>query len=189
MRSIRQTSCVALVGLFLLHALCTSVVLAQEAVPVMTLANGTKVTMTQAQFNALVAQPGVTYYGPTGGLPQLTATQMAIPVPSSLGGTLGGGFIVGEPAAIAAGMNAVGITSAATGASLAGGTAAAGTITAGAAAAGGRSGRRRRRDHSGWRGTSGCGRSRSSRWWRRWRRWRLTITHNYVAPLTTISLK
>ena len=46
---------------------------------------------------------------------------MAIPVPSSIGGTVGGGFIVGEPAAIAAGMNAVGMTSAATGASLAGG--------------------------------------------------------------------
>jgi hypothetical protein len=135
MRSIRQTSCVALVGLFLLHALCTSVVLAQQAVPLMTLANGTKVTITQAQFDALVAQPGITYVAPTT-VPQLAATQMAIPVPSSIGGTLGGGFIVGEPAALAAGMNAVGITTAATGATLAGGTAATGTITAGAAAAG-----------------------------------------------------
>lgn len=128
--------CVSMVGLFLLHALFTSVALAQEAVSVMTLADGTKVTMTQAQFDSLVMQPGITYYGPIGGLPQLATSQMAIPMPSSLGGTLGGGFVVGEPAAIAAGMNAVGITSAATGPSVAGGTAAVGSISAGAAAAG-----------------------------------------------------
>ena len=136
MRSTRQKSCVALS--WTISASCTMHF--GRSCPagrsVMTLANGTKVTMTQAQFDALVAQPGITYYGPTGGLPKLAATQMAIPVPSSLGGTLGGGFIVGEPAALAAGMNAVGITSAATGATLAGGTAATGTITAGAAAAG-----------------------------------------------------
>lgn len=131
MRRTRKNICVALVGLFLLHALFSSVALAQQAVPLMTLANGTRVTITQAQFDSLVTQPGITYV-PAGAVPQAAATQMAIPVPSSIGG----GFIVGEPAAIAAGMNAVGITSAATGAGLAGGTAAAGTITAGAAAAG-----------------------------------------------------
>ncbi len=136
MRRCRRNVCLSLVGLFLLQVFFSSYVLAQEAVPVMTLADGTKVTMTQAQFNALVAQPGITYVAP-GTVPQLSATQMAIPLPSSIGGTVGGGFIVGEPAAIAAGMNAVGITSAATGATLAGGTAAAGSITAGAAAAGG----------------------------------------------------
>jgi len=125
-----------LVALFLFHAVCISFALAQEAVSVMTLSNGTKVAMTQAQFDSLVTQPGISYYGPTAGLPKLGATQMAIPVPSSLGGTLGGGFIVGEPGTIAAGMNAVGITSAATGATVAGGTAASGSITAGATAAG-----------------------------------------------------
>ena len=135
MRSIRKNSCVALVGLFLLHAVFSSVALAQQAVPLMTLADGTRVTITQAQFDSLVTQPGITYV-PAGAVPQVGPTQMAIPLPSSIGGTVGGGFIVGEPAAIAAGMNAVGITSAATGASLAGGTAATGTITAGAAAAG-----------------------------------------------------
>ena len=135
MRRTRKNICVALAGLFLLHALFSSVALAQQAVPLMTLANGTRVTITQAQFDSLVTQPGITYV-PAGAVPNVAATQMAIPVPSSIGGTVGGGFIVGEPGALAAGMNAVGITSAATGASLAGGTAAAGTITAGAAAAG-----------------------------------------------------
>jgi len=135
MRRTRKNICVALAGLFLLHALFSSVALAQQAVSLMTLANGTRVTITQAQFDSLVTQPGITYV-PAGAVPNVAATQMAIPVPSSIGGTVGGGFIVGEPGALAAGMNAVGITSAATGASLAGGTAAAGTITAGAAAAG-----------------------------------------------------
>jgi hypothetical protein len=132
----RKHVCVSVVGSFLVLGLFCSFALAQQAVPVMTLADGTKVAMTQAQFDSLVTQPGITYYGPIGGLPKVPATQMAVPVPSSLGGNLGGGFIVGEPAAIAAGMNAVGITSAATRAGLVGGTAAAGSISAGAAAAG-----------------------------------------------------
>ena len=131
MRNLRRHVCVMLAGLFLLHLLFSSYALAQAAVPVMTLADGTRVSMTQAQFDALVKQPGVTY-NPAGPLPQLTTAQMAIPVPAALGG----GFIVGEPAALAAGMNAVGITSSATAAGLAGGTAAAGTVSAGAAAAG-----------------------------------------------------
>ena len=132
----RRKICVSLVGLFLFHALYTSIVIAQEAAPWMTLADGTKVTMTQTQFDSLVAQAGIVYYGPTGARPQATVNQMVVPVPSALGDVLGGGFIVGEPAAIAAGMNAVGITSTATGAGVAGGTAAAGSISAGAAAAG-----------------------------------------------------
>jgi hypothetical protein len=135
MRNLRRHACVMLAGLFVLHLLLSSVVLAQQAVPLMTLADGTKVSMTQAQFDALIKQPGITYI-PPGAAPRLTATQMAIPVPSSIGGTIGGGFIVGEPAALAAGMNAVGITSSATAAGLAGGTAATGTISAGAATAG-----------------------------------------------------
>jgi len=131
MRKIRRNVCVTLVGLFLLHMFFSSFALAQEAVQVMTLADGTSVTMTQAQLNALVTQPGIAY-SPAATAPQVAATQMAIPVPTALGG----GFMVGEPAAIAAGMNAVGVTSAATAGSVAGGTAAAGGITAGAAAAG-----------------------------------------------------
>ena len=137
MRRIRKHVCLSVVGLFLAHGLFSSVALAQQAVEVMTMADGTKVTMTQAQFEALVKQPGIQYV-PPGTAPQLTATQMAIPLPSELGGRLApGGFIVGEPSAIAAGMNAVGITSAATGPALAGGTAAAGRIRAGAATADG----------------------------------------------------
>lgn len=132
MRHAKRCSCIAVVGLFVLHAVFSSYAyaLAPGAVEVMTLADGAKIAMTQAQLHALVTQPGRTYYGPTGGLPKLTERQIAIPVPTSLGG----GFIVGESAAIAVGMNAVGITSAATGRSVACGTAAAGVITFGAGA-------------------------------------------------------
>ena len=132
----RNRMCVKVIGSLFVLALFSSIVLAQEAVPVMTLADGTKVTMTQTQFDSLVRQAGITYYGPTGSRPQAAANQMIVPVPSALGNRLGGGYIVGEPAAIAAGMNAVGITSAATGADLAGGSAAAGTISIGTAAPG-----------------------------------------------------
>lgn len=132
MRYFGREARTALAGLFLLQALLlSSVVLAQEAVPVMTLADGTKVAMTQAQFNVLVTQPGIAYT-PAGTVSELAATQMAVPVPTALGG----GFVVGEPAAIAAGMNAVAVTAAATGTSVAGATAATGSVSAGAAAAG-----------------------------------------------------
>ncbi len=132
MRHVKRCSCVTVVGLFVLHAVFSSHALAQQAVDVMVLADGAKVAMTQAQFGALMTQPGITHYGLMGGLPKLTATQMAIPVPTNLGG----GFLVGEPTAIAVGMNTIGVTSTATGGNVAGGTAAAGGITASAAAAG-----------------------------------------------------
>ena len=136
MRRMRKHLVLGISALFLVQAIFSSPALAQTAVPFMTLADGTKVSMTEAQFNAIVKQPGISY-APPGPAPKLTASQMAIPVPAELGaGVAGGGFIVGEPAAIAAGMNAVGITNAATAASLAGGTAAAGSVGAGAAAAG-----------------------------------------------------
>ncbi len=135
-RGSTQIARVVLAGLFLLQALFASVALAQEAVPFMTLGDGTKVTMTQAQFDSLITQPGITYYGPTKGIPTVGSMQMAIPVPSALGGTLGGGYIMGEPGAIAAAMNAVGMTSAATGSTVVTAKAGAGSITAGAGAAG-----------------------------------------------------
>jgi hypothetical protein len=130
MRHAKRCSCIAVVGLFVLHAVFSSYAyaVAREAVEVMTLADGAKVAMTQAQLHALVIQPGRTYYGPTRELPKLTARQIAIPVPTSIGG----GFIVGESAAIAVGMNAVGVTSTATGRNVACGTAAAGVIRFGA---------------------------------------------------------
>lgn len=101
---------------------------AQAVVPVMTLADGTTVAMTSSQLTALALQPGITISA----TPTVTATQVAIPIPASLGG----GFIVAEPAALAAGLNAVGITTGATAAGVAGATAASGSITAGASVAG-----------------------------------------------------
>ena len=137
MRRMRKHLVLGISALFLVQAIFSSPALAQTAVPFMTLADGTKVSMTEAQFNAIVKQPGISY-APPGPAPKLTASQMAIPVPAEVAPRLtGGGFIVGEPAALAAGMNAVGITSAATAAGLAGGSAAAGSISGGAAAAGG----------------------------------------------------
>lgn len=111
----------------------------QAAVPVMTLANGTQVTMTQAQLAALSAQPGVsTVVTEAAAKAALAAgqTQMYIAVPAQLGG----GFLIGEPAALAAAMNTVGITTGATAAGLTGATAAAGSglaVGASLAAAGG----------------------------------------------------
>jgi hypothetical protein len=136
MRQSRNHSCMNVVALFFFLGLFSSIVLAQEAISWMTLADGTKVTMTQAQFDSLVTQAGIGYYGKTNARPQVAANQIVVPVPSTVGGVLGGGYIVGEPGAIAAGMNAVGITSAATGVAVAGGRAATGTISTGAAEAG-----------------------------------------------------
>jgi hypothetical protein len=56
---------------------------------------------------------------------------MAIPVPSSLGG----GFIIGAPEALAAGMNTTGLTTRATAEGVLGATAAEGAITKGATVA------------------------------------------------------
>jgi len=134
MRQRRNRLCANVTGLFFVLGLFSPIVLAQEAVPWMILADGTKVTMTQTQFDSLAQQAGISYYGPTVARPQVTASQISLPVPSTVGGVLGGGYIVGEPVAIAAGMNAVGIASAATGAGLIGGRAATGTIVVGAAA-------------------------------------------------------
>jgi hypothetical protein len=101
---------------------------AQAVVPVMTLADGTTVAMTSSQLTALASQPGITISA----TPTVTATQVAVPIPASLGG----GFIVAEPEALAAGLNAVGITTGATAVGVAGATAATGSITAGASVAG-----------------------------------------------------
>lgn len=97
-----------------------------QAVAVMTLADGTQVNMTAAQLASLKAQAGLV----VSTTPTVAAAQVAIPLPQALGG----GFLAGEPAAIAAGMNTVGITTTATAASVAGATATAGTMVAGAAA-------------------------------------------------------
>ena len=101
---------------------------AQTAYPVMTLADGTTVSMTHAQLTALASQQGITLSA----TPTITATQIAIPIPASLGG----GFLVGEPAALAAALNAAQITTGATAATVTGATASAGTITGGASVSG-----------------------------------------------------
>jgi len=115
--------------LFLITMIIPGNLFAQAAVPVMTLADGTTVSMTSVQLTALTSQPGVALST----TPVVTATQVAVPLPASLGG----GFMVAEPAALAAGMNTVGITIGATAASVAGASTAAGEITAGASVAGG----------------------------------------------------
>lgn len=112
---------------FLLNPLIISVSSAQVgAVAVMTLPDGTVVSMTSAQLSALVAQPGITIAS----APVVGATQVAIPIPA----TLGGGYIVGTPAAIASGLGATGIAAGVTASAIVGATAAAGAITAGALA-------------------------------------------------------
>jgi hypothetical protein len=131
MGSMRKQAVVGAFAALLLYAVFSPLAHAQAATPFMTLADGTKVSMTQEQYDALVKQPGIAYSLPWE-TPKLSATQISIPVPAELGPRLpGGGYISGEPAALAAGMNAVGVTSTATAAGLTGGSAAAGGISAG----------------------------------------------------------
>ena len=86
------------------------------------------VKMNRGQLAELAKQPGISLMK----RPKITSsTQMAIPVPSSLGG----GFIIGAPEALAAGMNATGLTTRATAEGVLGATAAEGAITKGAAVA------------------------------------------------------
>ena len=131
MGNMRRQVVVSTFTALVLHALLLPLAHAQAATPFMTLADGTKVSMTQEQYDSLVKQPGVGYSFPWDA-PKLAATQISIPVPAVLGPRLpGGGYIFGEPAALAAAMNAVGVTSTATAAGLRGGSAAAGAISAG----------------------------------------------------------
>jgi pimeloyl-ACP methyl ester carboxylesterase len=98
------------------------------AVRVMSLADGTVVNMTYAQLTTLALQPGITLSA----TPVIMATQIAVPIPASLGG----GFIVSEPVTLAAGLNAIEITTGATAAHVAGAMTETGPITAGASVAG-----------------------------------------------------
>ena len=97
-----------------------------ESVTVMTLANGQTINMTQAQLQSLLAQPGITLST----TPVITASQIAVPLPASLGG----GYIIAEPAALAAGLNATGISSGLMATSFAGATAGTGPIAVGSVA-------------------------------------------------------
>ena len=97
-----------------------------ESFAVMTLANGTQISMTQAQLAEVLSQPGVSFSTTAA----ITEAQMAVPLPAGLGG----GYVVAEPAALAAAMNSVGVSSGLMATSFAGATVGAGTITVGAAA-------------------------------------------------------
>lgn len=97
-----------------------------ESFAVMTLANGTQISMTQAQLAEVLSQPGVSFSTTAA----ITEAQMAVPLPAGLGG----GYVVAEPAALAAAMNSAGISSGLMATSFAGATVGAGTITVGAAA-------------------------------------------------------
>jgi hypothetical protein len=113
---------------FLLNPLLISMSNAEvEAVPVMTLPDGTVVNMTPAQLSALAAQPGITISTTT---PVIGAREIAIPIPAALGG----GYIVGTPAAIASALGATGIAPGVTAKDVVGATASAGTLMAGALA-------------------------------------------------------
>lgn len=117
-----------IVSAFLLNPLMVSLSSAvEEAVAVMTMPDGAVVSMTPSQLSALASQPGITI-SPTA--PSLGATEIAIPIPAALGG----GYIVGTPAAIASGLGSTGIASGLTASAVLGATASAGVIPAGALA-------------------------------------------------------
>ncbi|MFH1701925.1 MAG: hypothetical protein ABIB41_00665 [Nitrospirota bacterium] len=113
---------------FLLNPLMVSLSSAvEEAVAVMTMPDGAVVSMTPSQLSALASQPGITISPTT---PSLGATEIAIPIPAALGG----GYIVGTPAAIASALGATGIAPGLKASDVVGATAAAGIIPAGALA-------------------------------------------------------
>ncbi len=128
MKDLLRPLAVFMIGIFLFAGFLTpSQAAAQaESFTVMTLANGTQINMTQAQLTALLSQQGVTLSTTS----VVTASQMAVPLPAGLGG----GFIIAEPAALAAAMNAVGLGSGLMATSFAGATAGTGAITVGATA-------------------------------------------------------
>jgi hypothetical protein len=119
---------ILIVFAFLLNPLMVSLSSAvEEAVVVMTMPDGAAVSMTPSQLSALSSQPGITI-SPTA--PSLGATEIAIPIPAGLGG----GYIVGTPAAIASALGATGIAPGLKASDVVGATAAAGVIPAGALA-------------------------------------------------------
>jgi hypothetical protein len=98
-----------------------------EAVPFMTLPNGTVVSITPEQLSALAAQPGVTI---SPSAPTVGEKEIAIPIPEGLGG----GYLVGTPEAIASALGATGIAPGMTASDVLKSTASAGVLLAGALA-------------------------------------------------------
>src|SRR4030042_1529599 len=114
-----------IVSAFLLNPLMVSLSSAvEEAVVVMTMPDSAVVSMTPSQLSALASQPGITISPTT---PSLGVTEIATPIPAALGG----GYIVGTPAAIASGLGATGIAPGLKASDVVGATAAAGVIPAG----------------------------------------------------------
>ena len=118
-----------IISAFLFNPLMVSLSSAVEeaAVVVMTMPDGAVVSMTPSQLSALASQPGITI---SPAAPSLGATEIAIPIPTALGG----GYIVGTPAAIASALGATGIAPGLKASDVVGATAAAGIIPAGALA-------------------------------------------------------
>jgi len=130
MKHYKFHTAVVVIGLVLMNWFMPALVMAQgESFLVMTLADGTNISLTSSQLAALKSQPGITTAATAEGI---TSTQMAVPLPAGLGG----GFVVAEPAALAQGLNAVGAGTNLTATSFAGATAAGGGMVAGAAAGG-----------------------------------------------------
>jgi hypothetical protein len=111
---------------FLLNPLLMSNAQA-EAVPFMTLPDGTVVSITPEQLSALAAQPGVTFSPTT---PSVGEKEIAIPISEALGG----GYLVGTPSAIASALGATGIAPGMTASDVLKSTASAGVLLAGALA-------------------------------------------------------
>jgi hypothetical protein len=113
---------------FLLNPLIISMSdAAVEAVPFMTTPDGTVVSITPEQLSALAAQPGITISPTT---PSVGEQEIAIPIPEALGG----GYLVGTPAAIASALGATGIAPGMTASDVLKSTSSAGVFLAGALA-------------------------------------------------------
>jgi hypothetical protein len=111
---------------FLLNPLLMSNAQA-EAVPFMTLPDGTVVSITPEQLSALAAQPGIAISPTT---PSVGEKEIAIPISEALGG----GYLVGTPEAIASALGATGIAPGMTASDVLKSTASAGVLLAGALA-------------------------------------------------------
>ena len=115
---------------FLLNPLMVSLSsAAEEAVPFITLPDGTTITMTSAQLSAIAACPGIVILAS----PDFGPTEVAIPIPEPPGGG-DRRYIVGTPEAIASCLNSTGMATGIVASSIIGATSAAGVIPAGALA-------------------------------------------------------
>jgi hypothetical protein len=124
----KKTTIFLITMIFLLNPLLIPISnAAAEAVPFMTLPDGTVVSITPEQLSALAAQPGITISPST---PVVGEKEIAIPIPEALGG----GYLLGTPEAVASALGATGIAPGMTASDVLKSTASAGVLLAGAAA-------------------------------------------------------